>query len=138
MAFAILWYRECMCPPNRPGFACLTLLVMLLALHVSVVAAKTATSTKGDNGAIAYHRGSGSYGYAVNRLNARDARIEALKQCGHAECEVVLSLKASCGAIAKGPRNYFASRGTTREEAETKARRHCGARCEVLVWACTQ
>ena len=40
-------------------------------------------------GAIAYHRDSGSFGYAVNAADSRSARIAALKQCGHPKCEVV-------------------------------------------------
>jgi hypothetical protein len=95
-------------------------------------------SSKSDNGAIAYHRASGSFGYAVNRHNLRDAKIEALKQCNNADCEVVLTLKSSCGALASHKQTYFVSRGATREESEAKARRQCGPKCEVLVWACTK
>lgn len=87
-------------------------------------------------GAIAYHRDSGSFGYAVNAKDSRAARIEALKQCGHPKCEVVASLSKDCGAVANGPRKFVASRGATRQEAETRALRLCGERCEIVGWAC--
>ena len=113
---------------------------LLLVALMLVVPAQAAKQSAVPNrfGAIAYHRASGSYGFAVDRRSAREAKVEALKQCSNTDCEVVLSLKASCGAVAKSPKSHFASRGTTREEAETKARRQCGARCEVVVWACTK
>lgn len=87
-------------------------------------------------GAIAYHRESGSFGYAVNAKDSRAARIEALRQCGHPKCEVVASLSKDCGAVANGPKKFIASRGATRQEAETRALRLCGERCEIVGWAC--
>lgn len=87
-------------------------------------------------GALAYHRDSGSFGYAVNAKDSRSARIEALKQCGHPKCEVVSSLSKDCGAIANGPKKFVASRGATRREAETRALRLCGEQCEIVGWAC--
>src|SRR4051794_3151229 len=54
------------------------------------------------NGAIAYHRDSASFGYAVNRNTAREAQVEALKQCGHANCEVVAKLRNNCGVVVNG------------------------------------
>ncbi len=99
---------------------------------------KSNRSANADNGAIAFHPPSGSFGYAVDQRSAREAKVAALRQCGDADCEVVLTLKNSCGALANNRRVYFASRGATREEAEVKARRQCGPKCEILVWACTK
>ena len=90
------------------------------------------------NGAIAYHRASGSYGYAMDRASTREAKNEALKQCAHAKCEVVSSFRNACGAVANGPKRFAAMNGVTRQEAETKALRKCGEGCEVAVWACTK
>ena len=91
-----------------------------------------------DYGAIAFHRETRSYGYAVDRRSSREARVDALKQCGNEKCEVVLALKGGCGALSAGGKNYFVSRGATRQEAETKSIRQCGKDCEVLIWACTK
>ena len=96
------------------------------------------TPTRPDNGAIAFHGPSGSFGYAVDQRTSRDARVAALRQCSDPDCEVVLTLKNSCGALANYRQTYFASRGATRQEAELKARRQCGSKCEILVWACTK
>src|SRR5258708_35771484 len=82
-------------------------------------------------GALAYHRDSGSFGYAVNAVDSRTARITALKECGHPKCEVVASLRKDCGAVANGPKRFVASRGATRQEAETKALRQCGDQCTI-------
>lgn len=90
------------------------------------------------NGAIAYHRASASYGYAVNLTTARAAQVEALKQCADASCEVVVRLRNDCGAVANGPRRFTVGKGATRQEAETKALRACGTGCDIAVWACTR
>ena len=119
-----------------------TLLILLAAAAVSQSAgaatSKVLKAVRPDNGAIAYHRASGNFGYAVDRRNAREAKVDALKQCNHADCEVVLTLKNSCGALASYKQTYFVSSGATRAEAEAKARRQCGVKCEILVWACTR
>ena len=90
------------------------------------------------HGAIAYHGASNSSGYAVDRRNAREARVEALRQCGHAQCEIVATLRSDCGAMAKGARKIVTQKGATRQEAETKALRRCGEGCEIVIWACTR
>lgn len=116
------------------GPIAITLLVLAgWAMHAS--AAETKQSGK-PTGAIAYHRDSGSFGFAVNAKDSRTARIDALKQCAHPKCEIVASLSKDCGAVANGPRKFVASRGATRQEAETRALRLCGAGCEVAGWAC--
>lgn len=92
----------------------------------------------GWHGAIAHHADSGHYGYAVNRRTARDARREALAQCGQSACEVMLDMRNGCGALARGERRLAARTGTTGDEAQTKALKQCGPQCEVLVWACTR
>ena len=90
------------------------------------------------HGAIAYHRDSGNFGYAVDQASDRAARLEALRQCGHSRCEVVLRFGRDCGAIANGPRRHAAAKGVNRQEAETKALRACGAGCTLVAWACTR
>ena len=87
-------------------------------------------------GALAYHRDSGSFGFAVNATDSRAARVGALNQCAHPKCEVVVTLSKDCGAVANGPKKFVASRGATRQEAETRALRLCGERCAIVGWAC--
>ena len=90
-------------------------------------------------GAIALARDSGQFGYAVDTITARAAKVEALRQCDHPRCEVVLSFTNGCAALARSPAKYFPAKGATRQEAETKALRLCAARdCQVLAWACTK
>ncbi len=110
-------------------------LLLLAAWAAHVSAAETKRYGK-PTGAIAYHRESGSFGFAVDAKDSRTARIDALKQCSHPKCEIVASLSKDCGAVANGPRKFVASRGTTRQEAETRALRLCGDRCEIVGWAC--
>ncbi len=118
------------------------LLVPLLVpdIHESLAASKPAgaKTVRIYNGAIAYHRASASYGYAVNLTTARAAQVEALKQCANASCEVVARLRNDCGAVANGRLRFTVGKGATREEAETKALRSCGSGCEIAVWACTR
>ena len=89
-------------------------------------------------GAIAYHRDTHSWGVGYNHARARDANVEALKQCAQKQCEVVHKFKNGCAALADGPRAAAASSGATRDEAETKALRRCGADCKPIAWACTR
>ena len=93
-------------------------------------------------GAIAYHRASQSWGVSYDKARARDARVEALKQCGNGKCEVIHKFKNGCAALADGPKIQAVASGATRDEAETRTLRRCaevnrGASCNVIVWACT-
>ena len=90
------------------------------------------------NGAIAYHRESASFGYAVNYTTAREAQVAALKQCANEKCEVVTRLRNDCGAVANGTSRFTVGKGVMRQEAETKALKACGPGCEIVVWACTR
>ena len=94
-------------------------------------------------GAIAYHRTTQSWGVGYNYARARDANVEALKQCGHGKCEVVHKFKNGCAALADGPKIHAAASGATREEAETKTLGRCSklnnaASCNLVAWACTR
>ena len=89
-------------------------------------------------GAIAYHVESNSVGWATDRKSAREAKVEALRQCGHEKCEVVASITRGCGALARDPKKFVVEKGVTRNEAQTKALKRCGAQCEILAWTCTR
>jgi hypothetical protein len=112
--------------------------VVLTLVLCDLAAAAEKKPLKAYNGAIAYHRDSGSYGYAINRATARDAQVEALKQCGNERCEVVARLRNNCGSVANGSKRFTVGTGATRQESETKALRACGPGCEVVTWACTR
>ena|SRR3990172_1201328 len=90
-------------------------------------------------GAIAYEPGRRATGYSYDFKTAREAKIEALKQCRDPACEVLVSFRNACGAIAQGPGKPVAVTGATRAEAQTKALRRCGHQaCEIVAWACTK
>ncbi len=89
-------------------------------------------------GAIAYHGASNSIGWATDRGTSREARVEALKQCGHEQCVVVATVSRGCAALAKNPKKFVVQKGATRQEAETKALGKCGAQCEIAAWTCTR
>ena len=124
---------------------------LLSALFLGVTAAQGAAPEKGSKlsktpnrfGAIAYHRASESWGVAYDYPRARDASVDALKQCGHRQCEIVHKFRNGCAALADGPKVQVAVSGATRDEAETKALRRCGevnraASCKMIGWACTR
>jgi hypothetical protein len=112
------------------------LLILLLAAIPAEAAKQAAVPNR--FGAIAYHRASQSWGLSFDKAKARDASVEALKQCGHRECEVIHKFKNGCAALADGPKAAAASSGATRDEAETKALKRCGAGCKPIAWACTR
>jgi hypothetical protein len=100
------------------------------------------------HGAIAYERDSGRVGYAYDHRSAREARAQALMQCGE-QCEVVIDLRNNCGALAaKAPKKSASAHeppmapvtahGATREEAQTRVKRLCGSDCQIQAWACSR
>lgn len=109
---------------------------LLALLPLNCGAAKAVAQA--NHGAIAFHRDSSSFGYAVEQRTARAAQVEALRQCRHERCEVVARLRNNCGAVANGPKRFAVGRGAARQEAETKALKGCGAGCDIVVWACTR
>ena len=112
--------------------------VAILAPTLAWTSGSSGAAARGKQnfGALAYHRASGDFGYAVNAKTSRAAKLEALRQCGHPKCEVVASLRNSCGALASDPRRFIVAHGVTRQEAEAKALRQCGERCAIAGWAC--
>ncbi|MCC6472162.1 MAG: DUF4189 domain-containing protein [Burkholderiales bacterium] len=126
-----------------------TIVVALCLVLACAGASQAATQSTRKNawyGAIALERGSDAVGYAVQRRTSREARLEALHQCGAGGCEVVLRFAGDCGAVAR-PRpargagnfaKFSSARGITRAEAQTRALRACGRNCEIAVWACNR
>ena len=116
-----------------------TLALVLAAGLVYPGAPVLAKSPKGKtvHGAIAVNRDTKAVGYAYDLKTAQEAKREALKQCGERKCEVLTSFKNGCAAVAHRERKLMGMSGVTRDEAETKVMRKCGAECKVLAWACT-
>ena len=114
--------------------------ILLALLGASAVSAADRAPTRNQSyAAIAYYGPSNSVGWSTDRKSAREAKVEALKQCGNERCEVVASITRGCGALARSSADKFAvQKGATRNEAETKALRRCGTQCQVLAWACTR
>ena len=114
----------------------LLLLSAVLILPASALA--KAPKEKPIHGAIAINRDSNAVGYAYDFKTALDAKREALKQCGEKKCEVVASFRNGCAAVASGGKKLVTMTGATRDEAETKVTRKCGAECRIVAWACTK
>ena len=113
---------------------------LLLALLLAVLPAEAAKQSAVPNrfGAIAYHRASQSWGVSYDQVRAREASVEALRQCGHRECEVIHKFKNGCAALADGPKAAAVASGATRDEAETRAVKKCGGNCRPIAWGCTR
>ena len=95
-------------------------------------------------GAIAYGRESGASGWAYNQGSASQADQVALKYCAaHGDdCEIVVRLTHSCGAVAAGGGDTVTSgTGSTRDEAQNAALSACRSRagesCEIQAWTCS-
>jgi hypothetical protein len=113
--------------------------VLAVFLVVFPVEAAKQSAIPNRFGAIAYHRASQSWGVSYDTARARDASVEALKQCGQRECEVIHKFKNGCAALAEGPKAAVTASGATRDEAETKALKRCNdAKCRLIAWACTR
>ena len=127
------------------GLLAAVLLPALLAALPAVAQTKGGKRSAEPNrfGAIAYNRASQSWGVGFNFARARDANVEALKECGNGKCEVVHKFRNGCAALADGPKVHAAASGATRDEAETKTLRRCTelnkqASCRLVAWACTR
>jgi hypothetical protein len=120
-----------------PGRNHVVLLAAALIAAAPVMAAKQ-SATPNRFGAIAYHHASKSWGISYDTARARDAEVAALKQCGQRECVVVHKFKNGCAALAAGDKASASASGATRDEAETKALKRCGAGCSALAWGCTR
>ena len=115
------------------------LFLLLGAFSAAPVEARDeAKSTTSPHAAIAYHAESGSVGWATDRKTGRDAKVEALRQCGHEKCEVVAEVNRGCAALAREGKKHSTQKGATRQEAEAKARHRCGEKCEIAAWTCTR
>jgi hypothetical protein len=113
-------------------------LLIAFLLVLPAAGADRAPTRNQSYAAIAYYAPTDSVGWATDRKSAREAKIEALKQCGHERCEVVASITRGCGALARQPNKFAVQKGATRSEAETKALKRCGAQCQVVAWTCTR
>jgi len=124
---------------RRGGWRAIVAAAVLAAFPAANPADAATQSRKLAFGAIAYEPTRGTAGYAYDFRSSREARTEALKQCGHPTCEVIVGFRNACAALARGAGKPVAATGATRAEAETKATRLCASKgCEIVAWACTK
>ena len=122
----------------NPAGAVAALLALAALSSAPAAAREEAHSRTSLHGAIAYHVESGSVGWATDRKSGREAKVEALRQCGHQKCEVVAEVNRGCAALAREAKKHSAQNGASRQEAEAKALRRCGDKCEIAAWTCTR
>jgi len=126
-------------PPRRRSMRAALPLVAAALFMLAGPAPAAKQLKKSAHGAIAYEATRRATGYSYDFKTAREAKVEALKQCGEPACEVLVSFRNACGAVARGRSKPLAAIGATRAEAETKALRRCADRtCEIVAWACTK
>ena len=123
---------------SSPGAALVALLALGAVCASPVDARDEPRRGSAVFGAIAYHPESGSVGWATDRKTSREAKMEALRQCAHERCEVVGEATRGCMALARTAKKHVMQQGVTRQEAEAKALRRCGERCEIAAWTCTR
>jgi len=116
----------------------LAALALAAAAGTAMPAEKAKAKSKALYGAIAYEQASNSVGWASDRRSSREARVDALSQCGRDGCVVVTTVSRECAALATSPKKFAAQKGATQKEAETKALGRCGAGCQVAAWVCTR
>jgi len=116
----------------------ISLLLLGIAFAAQAADKERAPTRNQFYGAIAYHAPTNNAGWATDRKSSREARLEALKQCGHESCVVVATVTRGCAALARGPKQTFVQKGTTQQEAQTKALGKCGKGCEIAAWVCTK
>ena len=116
----------------------IALAVALAAVALGAAATEARKPRAAAFGAIAHHPKGTEVGWASDRRTNREAGAEALKQCGHARCEIAITVQNACAALARGPKQSRAQKGVSRQEAEARALSRCGEGCEVVAWTCTK
>lgn len=126
------------------GLLLLAVLLSCLAWGEATLATTHSPVRNVKYGAIAMDRDSKAIGYSYDFISSREARREALRLCGTDNCEVLVSLRNACGAVAEGKTSaegktkLWTETGATRQEAQAKVLRQCGKGCPILAWACTR
>ena len=116
----------------------LALAAVLAAVSLGAAATEARKPRAAAFGAIAHHPKGTEVGWASDRRTSREAGAEALKQCGHARCEIAITVQNACAALARGPKQVRAQKGVSRQEAEARALSRCGEGCDVVAWTCTK
>jgi len=122
---------------RRPSPVALLILVLLTAPIGTLAAADL-------YGAFAYSAEDGKYGYAFDFPEANQADQRAHQECStrsRGNCEVVLSFRNGCGALARGQDKGYGAAWARRSEDAAKAAldgcRQNSAGCRVADTVCT-
>lgn len=98
-------------------------------------------------GSIALERRRGYFGYSWAQPTAYDAERAAMKSCGDADCEVVVTVQGGCAAVAargertgklRQPVEYLAAVGRNYDEttAQFSAKNLGSDPVQLLAWTC--
>lgn len=96
----------------------------------------------GQYGAIAYSNSKNNFAASWSAYTAEEAQRAALETCnnGFGNCEVVVTIRNSCGAAAMGPKGWGAGEGRSRTLAVNDAIRNCARYsrdCKPLISFCS-
>ncbi|MGW5105377.1 DUF4189 domain-containing protein [Nocardia sp. NPDC004123] len=110
------------------GKLALTMFVSAAAVLVSTVGAGTASAERGPDGSLygslAMSTDGGTfYGAAWNYPSWGGSDADALGQCGHRGCKIMVQFRDGCGAIAESDDHtyYYGGSGSNRADAERDA-----------------
>ncbi|MFE2996277.1 DUF4189 domain-containing protein [Nocardia sp. NPDC059246] len=110
------------------GKLALTMFVSAAAVLVSTVGAGTASAERGPDGSLygslAMSTDGGTfYGAAWNYPSWGRSDADALGQCGHRGCKIMVQFRDGCGAIAESDDHtyYYGGSGSNRADAEQDA-----------------
>jgi hypothetical protein len=126
----------------------LTLVLISLCVTVPALLPQPAAGqTTPYFGAIAVDRTDGAYGFSLDYPTRAGAERRALRECrihaGSPGCRTVVWVRDGCASVAVRRREDGSLArvswgiGTTRRQAQVRARTKCGAQCRVLAWTCT-
>lgn len=103
------------------------------------VPAEASATPANHYGAMALSPSTGNVGSAVNYRTPYEAKLAAMARCGVADCQWVVSMSRSCGAVAQQPlTNRFGwAYAPTRARAEAAARNAAGLFSYNVLSACT-
>ncbi|MSQ54643.1 MAG: DUF4189 domain-containing protein [Betaproteobacteria bacterium] len=123
---------------HRRNHVVVALAALILSGSALDCHAQKRDSRVGTFAAIAYHPKGKEFGWATDRRTSREAGAEALKQCAHPRCEVAITVRNACAALARGPKQSRAQKGVSQQDAEARALTRCGDKCDIVAWTCTR
>lgn len=115
-------------------------LIVRLSLFVSLLGSSASFGWIDNHAAIAWSPSTNAYGWATDLATPWQAAQTAVANCGVWDCQVAVSVRNGCAALAVGATGFGYAIGVNRWATSSAAVANCAVRtynCGLLAWTCT-